>query len=111
MKKRPAPNFEADLAELEQLVARMERGDLSLEDAIGTFERGVALAKACQQALREAEQKVQQLSQGAGGETLVVREAWTERGYLDDALISGARFVGRGTLAEMARESHVFVTY
>ena len=47
----------------------------------------------------------------AGGETLVVREAWTERGYLDDALISGARFVERGTLAEMARESHVFVTY
>lgn len=70
VKKRPAPNFEADLAELEQLVARMERGDLSLEDAIGTFERGVALAQACQTALREAEQKVQRLSQGPGGETL-----------------------------------------
>ena len=70
MKKRPAPNFETDLAELEQLVARMERGDLSLEDAIGTFERGVALAKACQQALRDAEQKVQRLSQGPAGETL-----------------------------------------
>jgi exodeoxyribonuclease VII small subunit len=70
VKKRPTPNFEADLAELEQLVARMERGDLTLEEAIGTFERGVVLARACQQALRDAEQKVQQLSQGPGGETL-----------------------------------------
>jgi exodeoxyribonuclease VII small subunit len=70
VKKRPAPNFEADLAELEQLVARMERGDLTLEEAIGTFERGVALARSCQQALRDAEQKVQQLSQGPAGETL-----------------------------------------
>ncbi len=70
MKKRPTPNFEADLAELEQLVARMERGDLSLEEAIGTFERGVALAKACQQALRDAEQKVQRLTQGPTGESL-----------------------------------------
>jgi exodeoxyribonuclease VII small subunit len=64
------PQFETDLAELEQLVARMERGDLSLEDAIGTFERGVALARACQQALREAEQKVQLLTQEAGTEHL-----------------------------------------
>ena len=70
MKKRSTPNFEADLAELEQLVARMERGDLPLEEALGTFERGVALARACQQALRDAEQKVQRLSAGPGGETL-----------------------------------------
>ncbi|HMM75730.1 MAG TPA: exodeoxyribonuclease VII small subunit [Gammaproteobacteria bacterium] len=70
MKKRPTSNFEADLAELEQLVARMERGDLPLEEALGTFERGIALARACQQALREAEQKVQRLSAGPGGETL-----------------------------------------
>lgn len=70
MKKRSTPNFEADLAELEQLVARMERGDLPLEEALGTFERGVALARACQQALRDAEQKVQRLSTGPGGERL-----------------------------------------
>ena len=70
VKKRPTPNFESDLAELELLVARMERGDLSLEEAIGTFERGVALARSCQQALRDAEQKVQRLSQNGGGEHL-----------------------------------------
>ncbi len=70
MKKRSSPNFESDLAELELLVARMERGDLSLEEAIATFERGVALAGSCQQALRDAEQKVQRLSQSASGESL-----------------------------------------
>jgi exodeoxyribonuclease VII small subunit len=70
VKKPSPPQFETDLAELEQLVARMERGDLSLEEAIGTFERGVALARACQQALRDAEQKVQLLSRDAGAETL-----------------------------------------
>ena len=70
VKKPSPPQFETDLAELEQLVARMERGDLSLEEAIGTFERGVALARACQQALRAAEQKVQLLSRDAGAETL-----------------------------------------
>ena len=70
MKKRPSPNFESDLAELELLVARMERGDLSLEEAIATFERGVALARSCQQALRDAEQKVQRLSQNGGSEQL-----------------------------------------
>jgi len=70
VKKRRTQNFEADLAELEQLVARMERGDLPLEEALGTFERGMALARACQQALRDAEQTVQRLSAGASGETL-----------------------------------------
>jgi len=45
------------------------------------------------------------------GEVLVVREAWAERGYLDDALVPGARLVPRRTLAEMAAVSHVFVTY
>lgn len=70
MKKHSPSNFETDLAELEQLVARMERGDLPLEEALGAFERGVRLARSCQQALREAEQKVQQLSADSNGETL-----------------------------------------
>lgn len=71
MKKKSAPQFEPALAELEQLVVRMERGDLSLEDALQTFERGIALARDCQQALREAEQKIQLLSQRDGNEQLV----------------------------------------
>ncbi len=70
MKKRTAPQFETALAELEQLVVRMERGEMSLEDALATFERGIALARECQGALREAEQKIQLLSRVDGVEQL-----------------------------------------
>lgn len=58
--------FEDSLAELEQLVDRMEQGNLPLEDALALFERGVALARACQKSLQEAEQKVQILVTEAG---------------------------------------------
>lgn len=57
-KKTNAINFEKTLAELEQLVGKMEKGDLSLEESLKCFERGILLTKACQQALSEAEQKV-----------------------------------------------------
>lgn len=56
-------DFEASLKELEELVERMEQGDLSLEQSLKDFERGVALTRSCQQALQEAEQKVQILMQ------------------------------------------------
>ena len=59
-------DFEAALAELETLVARMERGDLPLEDALASFERGVELTRLCQQALQQAELKVQVLVERAG---------------------------------------------
>lgn len=52
-------DFEKALNELEQLVEKMEQGDLSLEESLQQFERGVALTRACQQALQSAEQKVQ----------------------------------------------------
>lgn len=55
-------DFESALRELEELVERMEHGDLSLEQSLKDFERGVALTRACQQALQEAEQKVQILA-------------------------------------------------
>ncbi len=53
------PNFEQALQELERLVERMEQEELSLEESLKHFERGVELTRTCQQALREAEQKVQ----------------------------------------------------
>ena len=59
-------NFEQALAELEQLVERMEQGDLPLEDALKQFERGVELTRHCQQALQDAEQKVEQLLEKNG---------------------------------------------
>ena len=55
-------DFEATLAELEQLVERMEQGEMPLEDSLRDFERGIALTRQCQQALKDADQKVQQLS-------------------------------------------------
>ena len=54
-------NFESSLIELEQLVEAMEAGELSLDDALKHFEKGIALATSCQTALQHAEQKVTQL--------------------------------------------------
>ena len=56
--KRNVFNFEKSLAELETLVDQMEAGELSLEDSLKQFERGVTLTKACHKALSDAEQKV-----------------------------------------------------
>ena len=53
------PDFETALAELEALVEKMEQGDLSLDESLNQFERGVQLTRSCQQALKDAEQKVQ----------------------------------------------------
>ena len=55
------PDFEASMDELEQIVERLEAGELSLEQSLGDFERGVHLTRACQQALQQAELRVQQL--------------------------------------------------
>ena len=55
-------DFEKALAELEQLVETMEKGDLTLEESLKQFERGVTLTRACQKALAEAEQKVRILT-------------------------------------------------
>ncbi len=60
---RKTPSFEQALAELESLVETMEQGELSLEDSLKSFERGVLLTRTCQQALKEAEQKIQILSE------------------------------------------------
>jgi len=50
--------FENALAELETLVAQMERGDLSLDDSLKAYERGIALTRHCSAALKEAELRV-----------------------------------------------------
>lgn len=52
------PNFEKSLEELEVIVQALEDGDLSLEDSLKTFERGIALTRSCQNALEDAEQRV-----------------------------------------------------
>lgn len=59
MKKQ---NFEASIQELEEIVAKLESGDESLEDSLKLYERGTKLASACYQTLEKAEQKVIELS-------------------------------------------------
>jgi exodeoxyribonuclease VII small subunit len=71
-KKASSINFEKTLAELEQLVEKMEEGDLSLEESLKYFERGILLTKTCQQALSEAEQKVSILLEKNGKTDLEV---------------------------------------
>ena len=57
------PTFEQSMQELEAIVSKMEQGELSLEDALANFERGIKLARASQEQLKAAEQKVQILMQ------------------------------------------------
>jgi len=56
-------DFESALTELEALVERMEAGELSLEESLAAFERGVKLTRHCQSALTNAELKVKVLTE------------------------------------------------
>ncbi len=83
--KKNEINFEKSLAELEQLVETMEKGDLSLEESLKNFERGVALTRACQKALEQAEQRVQILSGDGDAEELAPFEEGDAAAKDDDA--------------------------
>jgi len=61
-KKKDTQSFEKSLAELESLVGTLEQGDLSLEESLKSFERGVELTRNCQEALKLAEQKIRILT-------------------------------------------------
>lgn len=65
-KKSKPVDFEQALRELEALVERMEKGELSLEESLQDFARGIELTRSCQQALQDAEQRVQILLQKGG---------------------------------------------
>lgn len=67
-KKLEIQDFEQSMRELEALVERLEKGDLPLEEALKQFERGVALTRACQTALKAAEQKVEILMKASNSE-------------------------------------------
>lgn len=58
----PPRSFEDTLTELETLVDTLEEGELTLEQSLAAFERGVKLTRTCQKALDEAEQKVRILT-------------------------------------------------
>ncbi|HEY8585270.1 MAG TPA: exodeoxyribonuclease VII small subunit [Rhodanobacter sp.] len=60
-KTPPVADFEHSLDELEQLVAKMEGGDMSLDESLASFERGIGLFRHCQQSLEQAELRVRLL--------------------------------------------------
>lgn len=63
----PKPlDFETAMRDLEEIVERLEHGDLPLEESLKAFERGILLTRNCQTALKEAEQKVEILLKKAG---------------------------------------------
>jgi exodeoxyribonuclease VII small subunit len=57
-KKPENLSFEASLGELEQIVTQLEQGDVSLDDALKQFERGINLVRQSQAKLEQAQQKV-----------------------------------------------------
>tara|TARA_A100001037_G_scaffold297272_3_gene319038 strand:- start:2368 stop:2604 length:237 start_codon:yes stop_codon:yes gene_type:complete len=57
------PDFESALAELEDLVEQLESGELPLEESLKAFEKGIALTRHCQNALKAAELKVKALTE------------------------------------------------
>jgi exodeoxyribonuclease VII small subunit len=63
------PSFDQALAQLQQVVKTLESGELSLEDSLKAFERGVVLSRMCQQQLAVAEQKIEILVRGGEGST------------------------------------------
>ncbi len=76
MAKKPEPampdeiaalSFEAAMAELEEIVRRLESGDVGLEDSIGLYERGDHLKRHCQAKLRSAGEKVEKIIVGDDG--------------------------------------------
>jgi exodeoxyribonuclease VII small subunit len=64
-KIQKAPSFEAALAELEQVVADMEAGQLPLEDSLAAYKRGSELLRQCRVRLEDAQQQVRVLEEGA----------------------------------------------
>ncbi|WGF89430.1 exodeoxyribonuclease VII small subunit [Marinivivus vitaminiproducens] len=72
-------SFEQALAELEQIVQQLERGQLDLEAAIAAYARGTDLRQHCERKLKDAELKVQTITAGADG-SVTVRDAALDDG-------------------------------
>jgi exodeoxyribonuclease VII small subunit len=55
-------HFEKSIAELETIVMQLEKGELSLDESLKQFEKGISLARKCEETLTKAEQKIEGLS-------------------------------------------------
>lgn len=63
-KSQKTPGFESAMAELEQIIADMEAGKLSLQDSLGAYKRGAELLAQCRTQLEDAQQQVRMLDEG-----------------------------------------------
>ena len=64
--KKKSLNFESTLSEIEKIIESLEEGNLSLEDSIKAYEKGISLTKACQKMLSDAELTIKKLSSKEG---------------------------------------------
>jgi exodeoxyribonuclease VII small subunit len=69
------PDLEQSLTEINQVIEKMEQGELTLDQSLGQFERGITLVKHCQKILEDAEQKVQILIQNNKQDTLAAYDS------------------------------------
>src|SRR6056297_2198873 len=76
-KKQAKITFEEALAELETIASQLEEGTLGLDDSITRFEKGIELARFCQEKLEEAERKIEILQKGGSGS--VRKKKWESR--------------------------------
>ena len=84
-KDATSKKFESALEDLEQVVEQLESGELSLEDSLAAFEKGVGLVKFCNQKLNEVEKKIDLLVKDKEGKLqLKAFEEPPERGSEDD---------------------------
>jgi len=71
-------SFEEAMAELEQIVEKLEKGELTLDESLEYFKKGVELSKYCNKRLEEVERQITLLIEGENGEI-------TEKNYLEEA--------------------------
>ena len=64
-------SFETSLAELEQIVTKLEDGDLPLEESLELFEKGIKLSRECRERLTKAERRIEILMKGVDGDIVV----------------------------------------
>jgi exodeoxyribonuclease VII small subunit len=103
MAKTKEAGFEASLASLEQIVARLESGELPLEHALELFEEGVSLSRRCQSQLEEAERKVELLLREHGEIKTVPFDSSKEMGSSETDTSQRFSFVSPAAKAAAAR--------
>jgi exodeoxyribonuclease VII small subunit len=79
----PAPTFEGALGRLEQIVQRLEKGDLTLEESLALYEEGIGLSRACHAKLEEAQGRIEVLVKDARGELALDRDGKPRRTPFD----------------------------